>query len=569
VLTPGATLDGRYEIGELLAAGGMGEVYRARRVLLGDEVVIKVIRTTGGDAGRMRERFMSESRLCAKLRHPNIVTILDFAVTAEGQPYLVMEYLNGASLRDLIASGGPMAIADVQRIVGPLCGALRLAHDAGVVHRDLKPGNIVSHRFESGEVVFKVIDFGLASLREGADDQATVGDEFMGTVVYASPEQLEAQPLDARTDIYSLGIVVFEMLTGRPPFEASSALGVITKHLCDPPPALSQIRPPVPGWLDDAVGKALAKDPAERWQTMAEFARALTPADGRAGPAEGVPAVSALDGKYEIGPVIAAGRLGSQVHLATHRELALPVAIRLLRRQPGHDWAAVRARFLREARGLQVSHPSVIQIRDFGEERDMLYVVTDMIDGPALLRVIQEEAPLSWERVHRLGAQLIDATLAVHRRNALVCGLNPGIIRMTTDEEGERLLISTGGISQVQELLASLSDSALRGGDLASAEMPYIAPEVLSGKPADVRSDIFTIGALMYEMATGHAPFAGRTLPELLGAMLGAPAPDPRVVPPGVPSAGGACLLQCLEKDPASRFATAAALRTAWRTAER
>jgi eukaryotic-like serine/threonine-protein kinase len=569
MLRTGETLDGRYEIGELLAAGGMGEVYRARRVLLGDEVVIKVIRTAGGDADRMRERFMRESQLCAKLRHPNIVTILDFAIAADGQPYLVMEYLNGPSLRELLAKGGPMPVGDVQLIVGPLCGALRLAHDAGVVHRDLKPGNIVSHRFESGEVVFKVIDFGLASLREGTDDQLPVGDEFMGTVVYASPEQLEAQPLDARTDIYSLGIVVFEMLTGRPPFEASSALGVVTKQLCDAPPALSQVHSPVPGWLDDAVGKALAKDPAERWQTMADFARALTPGNGGSGPPEGARAVSALEGKYDIGPVIAAGRLGSQVHLATHRALALPVAIRLLRRQEGHDWEAVRARFLREARGLQVSHPSVIQVRDFGEERDMLYIVTDMIDGPSLLRVIQEEAPLAWERVHRLGTQLIDATVAAHRRNVLVCGLNPGIIRMTTDEEGERLLISTGGISQVQELLASLSDSALRGGDLGSAEMPYIAPEVLSGRPADVRSDIFTIGALLFEMATGRAPFAGRALPELLGAMLGAEAPDPRVVHPGVPSTGGACLLQCLARDPAARFATAAALRAAWRSAER
>ncbi len=569
MLTPGAILDGRYEIGGLLAKGGMGEVYRARRILLGDEVVIKVIRTSGGDAGRMRERFMRESRLCAKLRHPNIVTILDFAVAADGQPYLVMEYLNGPSLRDLLASSGPMPIGEVQGIVGPLCGALRLAHDAGVVHRDLKPGNIVSHRFESGEVVFKVIDFGLASLREEAAGRLTGGDEFMGTVAYSSPEQLEGQPLDARTDIYSLGIVVFEMLSGRPPFEASSALGVMTKQLCDAPPALSQVRSPVPNWLDDVVGKALAKDPAERWQTMAEFARALTPGGAGADTPGRAQAVSALEDKYDIGPVIAAGRLGSRVHLATHRALALPVAIRLLRRQEGHDWEAVRARFLREARGLQVSHPSVIQVRDFGEEHDLLYVVTDMIDGPSLLRVIQEEAPLSWERVHRLGEQLIDATLAVHRRNVLVCGLNPGIIRMTTDEEGERLLISTGGISQVQELLASLSDNAVRSGDLGSAEMPYIAPEVLSGKPADVRSDIFTIGALLFEMATGRAPFAGRTLPELLSAMVDAASADPRVAHPGVPPTGGACLRQCLVRDPASRFATAAALRAAWRSAER
>jgi serine/threonine protein kinase len=566
VLTTGETLDGRYEIGGLLAAGGMGEVYRARRVRLGDEVVIKVIRTSGGDAARMRERFMRESRLCAKLRHPNIVTILDFAITPAGEPYLVMEYLNGPSLRELLASKGAMSPAEVQRIVGPLCGALRLAHDAGVVHRDLKPGNIVSHRFESGEVVFKVIDFGLAGLREGDDDQLTVGDGFMGTVVYASPEQLEAQPLDARTDIYSLGVVVFEMLTGRPPFQAASALGVITRHLCDPPPALSQVRSDVPGWLDGVLGKALAKNPADRWQTMAEFALALTPAaaDGAARASS----ISGLDAKYDVGPVIAAGRLGSQVHLATHRALGVPVAIRILRRQPGADWNAVRSRFLREARGLQVSHPSVIQVRDFGEEGDALYVVTDMIEGPSLLRVIQEEAPLAWGRVHRLGSQLIDATLAVHRRNVLVCGLNPGIIRMTKDEDGERLMISTGGISQVQELLASLSEDAAQGGSLGSSEMPYIAPEVLSGKPADARSDIFTVGALLYEMATGRAPFAGRTLQELIGTMLGESVPDPRIANGSVSAAGGACLLQCLGRDPAARFATAAALRSAWRSGE-
>jgi serine/threonine protein kinase len=431
----------------------------------------------------------------------------------------------------------------------------------------LKPGNIVSHRFESGEEVFKVIDFGLASLREGADDQLTLGDEFMGTVVYASPEQLEAQALDARTDIYSLGVVVFEMLTGHPPFEAASALGVITKHLCDAPPALRRIQPEAPGWLDEAVGRALAKEPAARWQSMAEFARALAPAGGAVDLQGGVPAVSGLEAKYDIGPAIAAGRLGSQVHLATHRALGLPVAIRLLRRQQGQDWEAIKARFLREARGLQVSHPSVIQVRDFGEEGDTLFVVTDMIEGPSLLGVIDDEAPLSWERVHRLGGQLIDAAMAVHRRGTLLCGLNPGIIRMTTDEDGERLLISTGGITQVQELLASLAESALRGGELGRTEMPYVAPEVLGGKPADVRSDVFTIGALLYEMATGVLPFAGRTLPELVGAMLGGPARDPRAVHDGVSATGAACLLQCLAKDPASRFATGAALRAAWRTA--
>jgi serine/threonine protein kinase len=567
VLTTGATLDGRYEILGLLAAGGMGEVYRARRVLLGDEVAIKVIRTAGDEPGELRERFLRESRMCAQLRHPNIVTILDFAIAADGQPYLVMEYLNGPSLRDELAAHGPMSAAQVQRVVEPLCGALQLAHDRQIVHRDLKPANIVSHRFESGEVVYKVIDFGLANIRDGADARLTRVEQYMGTVIYSSPEQLQAQDVDARTDIYSLGVVVFEMLTGRPPFESSSPLGVITKHLCDPPPAPSRILPQVPAWLDDTVGKALAKEPADRWQTMTEFARALSALDAAGGQGGGDRPVSALHSTYEVGPVIASGRLGSLVHAGTHRALGTPVAIRLLHRQQRQDWDAVRARFLKEARGLQVSHPSVIQVRDFGEEQETLYLVTDLIEGPSLLQLLDAEAPFAWPRVLALGRQLIEAAVAVHRRAALVCGLNPGIIRMTTDEDGERLMISTGGISQVQELLASLTDEALRGGELSSTEMPYLAPEVLTGRPADMRSDVFTLGAVVYEMATGMVPFGGRTLPELLGAMLGSTPRDPRDLQSGITAPGAACLLTCLDKDPAARFATAADLRTAWRAA--
>jgi serine/threonine protein kinase len=566
VLTTGAILDGRYEIGGLLASGGMGEVYRARRTLLGDEVAVKVIRPTGGDVGRMRDRFMRESRLCAQLRHPNIVTILDFAVATDGQPYLVMEYLNGPSLRDELRTHGPKSVTQMQQIAGPLCGALQLAHDANIVHRDLKPANIVSHRFDSGEVVHKLIDFGLANLREMADARLAVGESFMGTVLYSSPEQLQAEPLDAHTDIYSLGAVVFEMLTGRPPFEAGSPIGVVTKHLCDPPPRISQFVARIPSWLDEAVGKALAKDPAERWQTMLEFARALTVIEPEGPRGRSLRDGSDLEARYEVGPVIASGRLGSQVHLGTHRALGLPVAIRVLRRQPRQNWEAVRARFLREARALQVTHPSVIQVRDFGEEDGTLYVVTDMIEGPSLLQVLDSDAPLPWPRVHSLGSQLIDAAWALHKKNAFLCGLNPGIVRMTTDDEGERLMISTGGVSQVQELLETLGDTVPRRGDLSTGEMPYIAPEVLDGNAADARSDVFTIGALLYEMTTGMVPFRGRTLPELLVAMLGGAARDPRELQSGVPGAGAACLLQCLQKDPASRFASAGPLRAAWRT---
>ena len=559
MLTQGSVLDARYEVTGLLASGGMGEVYRARRILLGDDVVIKVIRADGDDAADLRERFMRESRTCARLRHPNIVTILDFAIAPDGQPYLVMEYLNGRSLRDELATDGPMDVPTVQRIAGPVCAALQLAHDQQIIHRDLKPANIVGHRFESGETVYKVIDFGLANIRAGADVRLTRADQFMGTLLYASPEQLQGEDVDNRSDIYSLGAVMFEMLTGRPPFQSASPMGIITKHLCDSPPTASGILARIPGWLDRVLERALAKDPAERWQSMAEFAGALA-----SGESAGPGASAGLLDKYELGPMIATGRLGSQVFAATHRGLGVPVAVRLLKRGQRPDWESVRARFLKEARGLQVAHPSVIQVRDFGEDQDTLFVVTDLIEGQSLLQVLEAEAPLSWPRAAALGGQVIDATAALHRRQALLCGVNPGIIRMTADEDGERLMISTGGIGQVQELLASLSDAVLRGGALSDSEMPYIAPEVLTGRPADARSDIFAIGVLVYEMLTGIQPFTGRSLPELIGAMLAAPARDPRELQSGVPDAAAACLLKCLEKDPDRRYATATALRAAW-----
>lgn len=565
MLIPGYLLDDRYEIGNLLASGGMGSVYRARRVMLDDQVAIKVIRAVGEDPQVLRDRFMNESRTCAQLRHPNIVSILDFAIGPTGDPYLVMEYLNGPSLRDELAAHGPMDPLKVHRIIGPICGALQLAHDRRILHRDLKPANIVSHRYESGETVYKVIDFGLANVLADADGEETHAAGFMGTVIYASPEQLQGEELDCRSDIYSLAAVVFEMLTGRPPFESTTSLGVMTKHLCDAPPAASSIHLRVPAWLDVTLQRALAKDRDERFASMTDFARAL--AGGESVVTAPPPPASVLLTKYDLGPVIAQGRLGSQVHAGTHRALGVPVAVRVLRRGDRRDWEAVRSRFLKEARSLQVSHPSVIQVRDFGEEQDTLYVVTDLIEGRSLLELLDAEAPFAWPRLSRFVSQLADATAALHRRGTFLCGLNPSIIRTTTDEDGERLMISTGGISQVQDLLATQNEAVLRGGALNDSEMPYIAPEVLTGQPVSVAADLFTVGVLAYEMATGGQPYAGRTMPELLGAMMVGQPRDANLVRPDLPLTAARALMRCLDREPAARFGAAGEFRRAWETA--
>jgi eukaryotic-like serine/threonine-protein kinase len=182
VIAPGTIIDGRYQIVGPLGAGGMGQVYRARRQMLGDEVAIKVILPSADAPNELRERFLRESRACAQLRHPNIVAILDFNVDSAGHPYLVMELLSGPSLREELELGGAMPPAKAVQILSTVAGALQLAHDRGIVHRDLKPANIVAHQYGSGERFYKVIDFGLAGVKEASDTtRLTSPGFFMGT----------------------------------------------------------------------------------------------------------------------------------------------------------------------------------------------------------------------------------------------------------------------------------------------------------------------------------------------------------------------------------------------------
>jgi serine/threonine-protein kinase len=265
------TLVGGFRIRELLGAGAMGSVYLAETVESGDLVAVKVIAAGPSHDTRFRERFKRECALAASLRHPGVVGTIASGET-DGHLYLAMEYVEGSDLREILRREAPLDPARAVRLLAQVADALDAAHELGLVHRDVKPGNIlVTER--DGEERALVCDFGLA--RHVSSVSSLTGDRgFVGTIDYVSPEQIQGKPVDRRSDLYSLGCVLFECLVGAKPFERESELSVVFAHLTDAPPSPTELRPELPAAWDEFFAKALAKEPSERFGSGRELVEA-------------------------------------------------------------------------------------------------------------------------------------------------------------------------------------------------------------------------------------------------------------------------------------------------------
>jgi serine/threonine-protein kinase len=272
VLRPGSVFAGRYEVKEILGAGGMGVVYRAFDRELAEAVAIKTLRpdTLAGDSVAL-ERFKQEIRLARKITHRNVVRTYDLGEVG-GMYYLTMEYVEGTSLKSLIQSRGRLPVPVALTVGKQLCRALEVAHEQGVIHRDIKPQNMVVE--PNG--FLKVMDFGIARLANPPKGKGlTEAGMAIGTPDYMSPEQLSGLELDPRSDLYSAGVVLFECLTGRVPFEADTPWSLIAKHIEEDPPNPRSLNPEVPEALAQVVLKAMAKEKANRYQSAAEMHDAL------------------------------------------------------------------------------------------------------------------------------------------------------------------------------------------------------------------------------------------------------------------------------------------------------
>ncbi len=263
-LQPGQML-GSYQIVSQVGKGGMATVYKAYQASMDRNVAIKVLPRQLAESAEFAARFQQEARIIARLEHPHILPVFDFG-ESDGVTYFVMRYLEAGTLKTKMETG-PLSLNEIDRLFTQLAEALNYAHGHGIVHRDLKPANAL---IDNDGNLF-LTDFGIAKLLESASPRLTQTDAILGTPAYISPEQAKAESINQRSDIYSLGIILYEMVTGSVPFVADTPLAVILKHISDPLPPPSVRKKDIPESIEQVILKALAKDPSDRYSTAAEF----------------------------------------------------------------------------------------------------------------------------------------------------------------------------------------------------------------------------------------------------------------------------------------------------------
>ncbi len=293
-LATGRVLDGQYEIEAFIARGGMGALYRARHILLGDRVVIKTLRADMRNEGEWLRRFQREGRAARRFRHPNAVTVYDLRTTDDGLTYMVMEFAEGHTLERELKLHGRFSPTDAFAILAPVGSALAAAHEQGVVHRDLKPENVMLNRATDNTLTIKLLDLGIAKLRGVAEGSVSGGDgaaltfvgQLLGTPYYMSPEQWgELQrdhnaEIDGRADLYSLGVIFYELIAGAKPFNGKTLAELRHAHVSTMPPPLDEVVPGVSPEFGAAVARALAKDRADRQETVLKLIHELRSAIG-------------------------------------------------------------------------------------------------------------------------------------------------------------------------------------------------------------------------------------------------------------------------------------------------
>jgi serine/threonine-protein kinase len=592
----GAVVAGTYRIVDKLGAGAMGTVYRAVDTRLGRPIALKVIKPELRFNENHVERFEREARAVASLKHPGLVEIHSAGEDDKlGVMYLALELVEGRRLDSLIREHEGLSPSQTTEIALQILAAVGAAHERGMIHRDLKPENVMVLA-GTGPTRIKVLDFGLVRLL--APDPgvpATEPGTLIGSPAYMAPEMANGHPADARSDIYAVGIMLYEMLTGARPFRGGSTAEVLAKQMFDPPPPLVVRRGTASPALEAVIQKALAKKPEERYQTARELAQALeatcempTTASAvvregaatedvgqpmassmatflesppRSGPVD--PSLASLvgttvDGKYDVLELLGQGGMGA-VFKARHRILGEVLALKVVQGIFASR-ADVRERFLREAKAaMKLVHPNAIPVRELGVTPDgLLYMTQDFSPGKNLRALLAEEKRLPEARALGILRQCLQAVGAAHALGIVHRDLKPENVLVEKSMSGEDLArVCDFGVAKLADAQRDERGEGLTGGT-AIGTPHYMAPEQASGEVVDGRADLYALACVLYELVTGTKVFPIETISQTLLRQITQTPELPSKRAPGISSGVEALIMRALSKQPSGRPQTAA-----------
>ena len=571
---------GKYDLKQEIGRGSFATVYLARHTENKQLCAVKSMHLELVSDGELLARFQREADILMQLDDPHIVRIMEHG-SDNNSPFIVMEYVDGHSLKWYITSHGQLELLTALNYTRQIAEGLDMAYEHGVVHRNIKPQDILIN----SKGVVKIADFGLARSRETMT--LTQSNVFLGTAYYISPEQAESgHSADIRSDLYSLAAVLFEMLTGQPPYEGDTAVDIVIKHMNDKIPSICRLRPDLRSSADAFMQKALAKSPAERYQTPKEFIMALDlferdqtlypgsaelddPAVSVVNATEAVNDQILLSGqdtpfnlaqssaskvynlsKYQLLECIAVGGMG-EIWKALDTQLKRYVSIKLLHPaiQQVPDFIT---RFEQEARIVaSLHHPNIVKIYNFHvsyppeSDPPLCYMVMEYVDG-GTLRDLRHR--LSMSEAVGFVIQAAQGLDYAHSKGIVHRDVKPG--NMLLRKDGHLLLCDFG----IAKFLEGSATSTIPGSVVGTPK--YIPPEQAEGT-VDCRSDIYSLGIVLFECLTGHPPFTADTPLAMILQHLHEPLPVKYLRTAGVPEPLEKVLVKMTAKSPADRYQSA------------
>ncbi len=561
-VSPGDVIGDRYELLERLGRGGMGTVYKAHDRELDRVIAVKIIRPDLISSPTAVRRLKQETLLARQIAHRNVVRVFDLGIAA-GTRFITMEFVEGETLRVVLRKRGTLPVSDAVAIMKQVCEGLDAAHSEDVIHRDLKPANVIISK--DGRT--RILDFGLA--RSFEETGITRTGVVLGTPDYMSPEQALGQTVDARSDIFAFGVMFYELLSGVLPFTGKTLIEALMSRTREPARPIDVLAPEVPTNLAHLVMRCLESDVIRRYQSAHAILEDLNAPPGRRSaaraPARGTIAPGTLLGsRYRVEALAGSGGMG-KVYRATDLDLHRTVALKVVRPDLASDPETLQRLRDEISVASRISHRNVLRIHDLGEANGVQFVSMAWADGEDLSELLRRSAPLPEERIVQLAGEMAAGLEAAHEQGIVHRDLKPSNVLLDSaghaciadfglahvvDKEGTRRSGHDGRADDETRLAAN------RAGEIPGTPR-YMSPEQVEGKPVDARSDIYSLGLILYEMATGNIPFKDDSVFQTLAQRVAETPKSAKLLNPAISDKLSGVIARALEREPERRYQSA------------